>query len=159
MSIFVTSDTHLGHARIIHHCDRPFENVDQMNKTIVNNWNKIIKPNDKVYFLGDLSFRSYNTEFWIPFLNGKITFIKGNHDRFNNVVYYSNYVLKYKGDLFYLVHNPYHVPRDWQGWAICGHNHNKVPFFNKETRRFNISTEVTNYKPVNMEYISYLMRQ
>ena len=159
MSIYITSDLHLGHKKIIEHCDRPFESVDQMNKTIVNNWNRLVKPRDKVYFLGDLSFRSYPAEFWIPFLHGKIVFIKGNHDWFDNTVYYNNFILKYRGDLFYLVHNPRYVPKNWQGWAICGHNHNKVPFFNKQSKRFNISTEVTNYKPVNMEYISYLTRQ
>ena len=55
MSIFVTSDLHLGHKKIINHCDRPFESVDHMNKVIVNNWNKTIRPRDTVYFLGDLS--------------------------------------------------------------------------------------------------------
>ena len=105
MSIFVTSDLHLGHKKIINYCERPFESVDHMNKVIVNNWNKIVKPKDTVYFLGDLSFRSYRTEFWIPFLNGKKIFIKGNHDWFDSVLYFNNYILKYRGDLFYLVHN------------------------------------------------------
>ncbi len=158
MSIFVTSDLHLGHKRIINHFNRPFYDVDHMNKTIVNNWNKTVKPEDIVYFLGDLSFRSYRTEFWIPFLNGKIIFIKGNHDWFDNVLYYNNYILKYKGDLFYLVHDPQDVPKDWRSWAICGHTHNKSPFFDMKTKRFNISADVTNYKPVNMSYISYLVK-
>jgi len=159
MSIFVTSDLHLGHKKIIDHCDRPFESVDHMNKVIVNNWNKTVNPKDTVYFLGDLSFRSYRTEFWIPFLNGKKIFIKGNHDWFDSVLYFNNYILKYRGDLFYLVHNPYDVPRDWKGWAICGHNHNKRPFFNKQSKRFNISVEVTNYRPINMECVSNLISQ
>ncbi len=159
MSTFITSDLHLGHKNIIHHCDRPFENLDQMNKTIVNNWNNIIKPHDKVFFLGDLTFRSYRTEFWIPLLNGKITFIKGNHDWFNDTYYLDSHILKYKGYLYYLVHNPRNVPEEWQGWAICGHTHNKTPFFNKKQKRFNISSDVTNFKPVNMDYISYLVRQ
>ena len=159
MSIFVSSDLHLGHKKIINYFDRPFEDIDHMNKVIVNNWNKTVKPRDKVYFLGDLSFKSYYTEFWIPFLNGKIIFIKGNHDWFKNTCYFNSFVLKYKNDYFYLVHDPKNVPQNWKGWAICGHNHDQKPFFNRETKRFNISAEVTNYKPVNMEYISYLVKQ
>jgi calcineurin-like phosphoesterase family protein len=129
-----------------------------MNKIIVNNWNNLIKPSDKVFFLGDLSFRSHSTEFWIPLLNGKIIFIRGNHDRFYNTHYFDNYVLKYKENLFYLVHNPHHVPKNWHEQIICGHTHNKIPFFNKINKSFNISTDVTNFKPVNMEYINSLTK-
>ena len=154
MTTFVTADLHLDHKNIIKYCKRPFSDVNKMNMVLVDNWNYIIKPKDKVYFLGDLSF---NTEYWVPKLNGDITFIKGNHDRFHDTKYYDNFVLDYKGIYFYLTHRPENIPNDWNGWAIYGHVHNnypkECPFFERKTKRFNVSTEMTYYKPVNMEHI------
>lgn len=154
MKTFVTADLHLDHKNIIKYCNRPFTDVNKMNRILVNNWNNIISPKDTVYFLGDLSF---HTEYWIPKLNGDITFIKGNHDKFHETKFYNNYVLKYGGIYFYLTHRPEHIPRDWNGWAIYGHVHNnypkECPFFERKNKRFNVSTEMTNYKPVNMDYI------
>ena len=157
MTIFVTSDHHLGHQRIIQYCNRPFSSVEEMNNTIINNWNRKIKSKDTVFFIGDMSYRSYPIEHWIPYLNGKITFIKGNHDTFDHTPYYHNYILKYKRINFFLTHDPSNVPWNWHSWAICGHHHNNFPetqpFYNKLGKRFNVSVEMTGYKPVNMDYI------
>lgn len=79
---FFTADTHLGHANIIKYCSRPFTHVDVMNKTIIQNWNKIVSPTDTVYHLGDFGFGSRD---WLDSiadaLNGKRFILKGNHDR------------------------------------------------------------------------------
>lgn len=52
---FVTSDVHFGHNNIIKYCNRPFQNSDEMDITIINNWNKIVNPDDEVYILGDFA--------------------------------------------------------------------------------------------------------
>ena len=159
MNTFVTADLHLGHANIIKYCKRPFDNVVQMNVHVVNNWNKNIRPNDHVYLIGDLSF---HPEDWIPKLNGKIIFIKGNHDRFKHTQHLNNLILEWKGIHFYLVHDPENIPTFWKGWSICGHHHNnfpeQFPFFDAENKRLNVSVEMTNYEPVNIEYIYKLIR-
>lgn len=55
---FFTSDTHFNHANIIHFCNRPFKDVEQMNETIIANWNNVISQDDTVFHLGD-----YNISF------------------------------------------------------------------------------------------------
>ncbi len=85
--IYFTSDTHFGHANIIKHCNRPFlpfnsiPAVDVMDWNMIARWNDVVKGNDQVYFLGDLSF--YNAEKTIHLvaeLKGKKYWITGNHD-------------------------------------------------------------------------------
>lgn len=52
---WIIADTHLGHANIIDYASRPFENVEQMNKVLIDNWNKVVGQNDTVYMLGDFA--------------------------------------------------------------------------------------------------------
>jgi len=57
---FLISDTHFSHANIIKHCNRPFYSYQEQDETIVKNWNSVVKKNDTIYHLGDISFRDYN---------------------------------------------------------------------------------------------------
>lgn len=43
---FFTSDTHFNHANIIRFCNRPFNDVEQMNETLIANWNRVVQPED-----------------------------------------------------------------------------------------------------------------
>lgn len=68
---FFTSDTHFGHANIIRFCKRPFENVEEMNEALIENWNKVVSDDDTVFHLGDFAFGGSNV--WkeiIPRLKG-----------------------------------------------------------------------------------------
>jgi calcineurin-like phosphoesterase family protein len=56
MTIYFTADLHLDHANIIRYCNRPFQDVQEMNECLIKNWNSCIQPNDQVYILGDLVF-------------------------------------------------------------------------------------------------------
>ena len=80
---FFTSDTHFNHANIIKFCNRPFKDVEQMNETLIANWNRVIGPNDTVFHLGD--FCLGGAAEWtkvLDRLNGKIYLIMGNHSCF-----------------------------------------------------------------------------
>lgn len=81
---FFTSDTHFSHANIIRFCNRPFNDVEQMNETLITNWNRVVQPEDTVFHLGDFCFGG--SAEWTKILNrlsGKIYLILGNHDRKN----------------------------------------------------------------------------
>ena len=61
---------------------RPFSTVEEMDEALMDNWNSVVKPGDKVYHLGDVTFG--NKENYIKNihkrLNGKKRLIVGNHD-------------------------------------------------------------------------------
>ena len=76
---FFTSDTHFNHANIIKYSHRPFSSLDEMNETLIANWNKVIKPTDTVYFLGDFAFHRH--EYFVKRLNGHKILIIGSHDK------------------------------------------------------------------------------
>ena len=72
-NIWFTSDTHFGHGNIIKSCNRPFASIEEMDQTIIENWNKLIKPQDEVFHLGDFSYGDASSiESVLKKLNGKI---------------------------------------------------------------------------------------
>lgn len=85
MQYFI-ADTHFFHENIILSCDRPFSNVEEMNNTMITNWNNRIKNNDDVYILGDMFFRADIKEInnTLKQLKGKKYLIHGNHDDYIN---------------------------------------------------------------------------
>ena len=85
MKKFYTSDLHLGHKNIIRYDERPFKNLDEMNETIIANWNKTVSSEDLVYVLGDMFWNNALIEEVMPRLNGTKFLIKGNHERINGL--------------------------------------------------------------------------
>jgi calcineurin-like phosphoesterase family protein len=80
--IFLTSDHHFGHERIIELCNRPFSSVDEMNQVMIDNWNDVVYPTDIVIHLGDFIMGTFVENInIIDRLNGKIMLVPGNHDR------------------------------------------------------------------------------
>lgn len=85
--IWFASDYHFCHANVIKYDGRPFNNVEEMNQTLIDNWNEVVGDDDVVFYLGDLSFdkNGVTTQHIVDQLKGKIHFILGNHDREKDV--------------------------------------------------------------------------
>ena len=115
--MYLTSDLHFFHKNVLRFCPetRPFADTDEMNQFLVDKWNeKAVKPNTKMFHLGDLSFgKPGQTREIVSQLQGDITFINGNHDydknkevlrEFGEVVDYKK--VNYQGKKFILFHYP-----------------------------------------------------
>ena len=150
MSIFLISDLHLDHANIIKYCKRPFLSVHQMNTQLVQNWNQVVTNSDVVFHLGD--FCHGHPDKWIDMLNGRIEFVKGNHDRQLGVIRES-LTLVHKDELFLLTHYPPFEPGE--NWIIHGHTHNNdlvnYPMVNPVLKSMNVGVEVIGYKPILLD--------
>ena len=89
---FIISDTHFGHSNSLTFKRkdgsllRDFSCVEEMDEHMVQQWNSVVKPNDKVIHLGDvvINKRCLGT---LARLNGKKKLVLGNHDIFDHSEY------------------------------------------------------------------------
>lgn len=157
---FLISDTHFGHANILSFKDefeqviRPFSSVEEMNEIMIENWNKVVSSEDKVYHLGDLCFTKKWLDFSMSRLNGTKILIKGNHDNLK-LSQYQQYFKDIRAyhtlDKFILSHIPLH-PESLYRWKgnIHGHTHQRNLM---DERYINVSVEQLNYTPIDFEQI------
>jgi calcineurin-like phosphoesterase family protein len=92
-SVFLVSDTHFGHKGVCHFTRndgvtklRPFDTPEEMDEFMVEAWNAKVRPNDKVYHLGDVVINRRALKI-MSRLNGDKVLIRGNHDIFPDVEY------------------------------------------------------------------------
>lgn len=79
---FIVSDLHFFHKGVLGFCPytRPWKDVDEMNKGLIEHWNSVVGTDDVVFCLGDFSFKAKEaTQSIISQLNGNIVWIRGNH--------------------------------------------------------------------------------
>ena len=171
--IWVISDTHLRHSNILKFTDSAtgalirgnrFADVDDMDEHMIERWNSVVKPGDIVYHLGDVVMG--DTEWfkknW-PRLTGSKRLIVGNHD---DVTFLASGGFFKKVSLWrmfpefglMLSQTPLHIstlrrgaPNDLDSPTMLnvhGHIHqNSSP----EGPYRNVSVEVIDYTPVNIE--------
>lgn len=154
MQTFFTSDTHFGHTNIIKYCNRPFSDVDEMNREMAKIWNEIVGFRDTVYHLGDFAFGNLTEiERYRKKLNGKIILVKGNHDKgglenlqniFDEVV--TSASITDGEDILHMQHFPMPDPLDNypNHYYLNGHVHDK---WKTSGRRINVGVDVWDLKP------------
>ena len=184
MNYFFISDTHLLHANIIRYEHRPWlregdldstgnwissyvasERGKEMTEAIKNNWNKRVKPEDKVIHIGDFGFgRSTEAPDSVKSpllllkeqLNGDMILISGNHDRNNGAKsIIESMVIDIGGFKIWCVHNPKFARPEYK-LNFTGHEHGKFGIFNKlgeKSTIVDLSVENWNYMPVSINEI------
>lgn len=80
---YYISDYHIGHLNALKFDSRPFETLDEMNETIIRNWNNTVGGDDEVYILGDYAWKNGAGVEVLKQLKGQKYLILGNHDRVN----------------------------------------------------------------------------
>jgi calcineurin-like phosphoesterase family protein len=161
--IWFTADTHFGHRNIISHCNRPFQSVEEMDETLIKNWNSVVGVKDTVYVVGDFSLDARKVNYYLGRLNGSQKFlVMGNHDDVKKEHTWS-YVFDVKGiriekDYIWLAHYGHRV---WNkshhgSYHFYGHSHGTLTPYGKSC---DVGVDCWNYTPVNFErlktYLEY----
>jgi calcineurin-like phosphoesterase family protein len=80
-NVFVTADLHLGDSQLVDNHSRPFFATSDMDKVVIERWNKAVGPDDWVYVLGDFTARDGEAATaYFKKLNGCIDLIPGAGD-------------------------------------------------------------------------------
>lgn len=152
--LYVTADLHLGHKNIIEYENRPFASTDEMDKTIIGNFNNIIKPDDVIYHIGDYCIGKPDR--YLEKFTGNWFFLWGNHDKAFSYIPYS-ISLKYAGRLIVMCHFPEFFrenppPADLY---LTAHSHSRfksaiINNLQKPTPLINVGIDNYGYKPVDV---------
>lgn len=139
--------------------------VDEMNETMVERHNAVVRNGDKVYWLGDITF-DYGPAFDILMsrLKGHKRLQVGNHDKLKGTN-----LLKHFGQVstcrvfgqegFFFSHIPLRRSSFFGRCRLQGHGHIhrdivKIPNSDQPDPDYlNLSVEMTNYTPVHFDEI------
>lgn len=181
---FLISDTHFGHTAAVTHFKledgsplRNFPSVEECDEHMVECWNRVVGPNDKVYHLGDVVMpKNHRSLDILGRLNGTKVLVKGNHDELKPARYLE-YFKDVRGshllDNLVLTHIPLH-PASLNRWRgnIHGHLHNhtvkKAGYIQDgqimyhmevdDPKYFCVSVERINYTPIPFETVNKVFK-
>lgn len=174
--VWFTADTHFGHKNIIRFCQRPYADVEEMNKAIIDNWNNVVGEDDLVFHLGDFSVGGAAE--WTQLLNqlhGRIFLILGNHDmnnvnqgfmnRFQKVA--TQILIEIGKQRIYLNHYPFlcYGGAYRNTWQLFGHVHtNKARTGLDHSRldmlfpsQYDVGVDNNNYTPVSFQELEQII--
>lgn len=162
MSIWFSSDTHYGHGNVIEYAKRPFASVEEMDEAMVERWNKVVKPGDLVYHLGDFALCAPERAVALARrLNGQKFLIFGNHDKRlrTHIEFLGTWIwardltqIKVGNQKITLCH---YAMRTWASahhgaWQLYGHSHGTL-LENPSARSADVGVDCWNYAPVAYE--------
>lgn len=170
MAIFFTSDLHFSHDRGFLYEPRGFNSIEEMNETVINNWNSVVSNEDTVYILGDLILNDNEKGIeCLNRLNGIKKFVIGNHDTDTRVQLYQDNgleclgyatVIKYEKYHFYLSHYPTYssnLEKDDRLTQhminLYGHTHQKTNFYQDIPFMYHCGLDSHNNYPVSIDQI------
>lgn len=164
MSVYVTSDPHIGHNGIVGFRKGLFRNLEEHDELIIDSWNSEISTKDTVYVLGDFIWNKASLKY-LSRLKGQINWILGNHDpkitaellEGLNINFCAG-IWPYKhGAVF--SHVPIHPQELTYRWKynIHGHIHQRDRNI-EDPRYYNANVDVQGFKPVPFDYIMEVLK-
>jgi len=169
--IWVLSDPHFCHANIITLTKRPFKDIEEMNYSLINNYNAVVKQDDEVYFLGDVGWK--DTKKVINILRqlnpSKRYLLKGNHDHKNikdeAFAKFFDWIkdyheLSYNSRLYVMSHYPFHSWRNSGRGSIMCHGHTHGNINNNKYLRIDcgVDNPVCSFAPMSIDKIESIMK-
>lgn len=170
--IYFTSDHHFGHANIIRYSQRPFADVEEMNETLIANWNAVVGEHDLVYHLGDIFLTPLPAAKELRRrLNGRIYLVRGNHDKVAESMRDSFEWIK---DIHEIkVADPeaeggrqrivlcHYAMRVWNkshrgAWHLYGHSHGTLPD-DPNSLSFDAGVDCRSYTPLSYAQVKEIM--
>lgn len=181
------ADLHLDHTNVLKLSKRPFSSIQEMEKTILANIKKVVKPSDVIILVGDVVLGRKKS--WVKFLNSlptkNVILVKGNHDTWKNIpkdmitLIVGQLTIIMFGRLFVVCHYPYRCswwrafikrlhpavlskkrPVDRGLWLLHGHDHRTTNFVDYHPRMFSVGVDANNFKPISdSEIIRRIQKQ
>lgn len=173
--VFFTSDLHCYHKNIIKYCNRPFDSVEEMNQTIIDNWNRVVPEDGITFVLGDCVFGG--KEKWSKIfsqLNGIKYLIRGNHDGnfTSRDIFTAEYDFKLINVMFddkcpeqyiFACHYPMiswpHMEKG--SWMVYGHIHTvngETSFKDKlSPSQYDVGVDNNNFTPVSFQQVKEMI--
>jgi calcineurin-like phosphoesterase family protein len=162
--IWFTADTHFGHANIIKYCNRPFPNVEVMNNTIKDNWNRVVRPQDTIYILGDVAMKIsyYEIRKILSTLNGQKYVILGDHDKqiwkCTDLIEEITPLKKITIDNISITLCHYCMRVWWKShfnsWHLFGHSHGYLDAIGKS---HDVGVDNNNFTPISFDELKIIM--
>ncbi len=160
-----SADSHYGHKNVIQYCNRPFKTVEEMNETLVTNWNNKVRKQDIVYHIGDFAFLTPEKAKTIfDRLNGEKHLVMGNHDRYDvmkrlgwaSISQYKE--IKVNGQSIVLLH---YAMKVWNkshhgSWHLYGHSHNSLPD-DPTSLSIDVGVDAHSYAPISFDEVKQIM--
>lgn len=165
-NIFFASDYHFGHEKPYNTFKREdgrflrheFTCAQECDESIIERHNSRVKPNDRIYMVGDLCFHKRYLSY-LDRMQGRKVLIKGNHDNLelkDYLPYFDDIRGVHQFDGILITHIPVH-PESLARWGFNVHGHlhaNRVMKDGEiDPRYFNVSVEQINYTPISLEEV------
>ena len=170
--MFFTSDTHFGQQRTLELSRRPFIDINEMDFTLISNWNKNVTMNDIVIHAGDFIDPSKITsqlKSILSILNFKeLHWVLGNYDRahienIKNIVsainrpihiHLDNFKFTDVSTSYVVVHEPndFEIDATNDDIILFGHIHGRS--FAKRNG-FDIGCDYHGYSPISLEQVKW----
>lgn len=191
--VWFTADTHFGHANVIRYCKRPWlrpgdvcvgpdgkemwfsstiehERKQEMDETLISNWNNRVGKNDLIFHVGDFCFGRSDADFnrYFHRLNGLIVLVKGNHDK----------LAAQNKDKFYAYHDSglyetkvgdrkvvlcHYSMKTWNcshrgSYHLYGHSHGSLPD-DPNSLSFDVGVDCHNFAPLHWSEVVKIMEK
>lgn len=152
MTYWFTADEHYGHYNIIEYCNRPFSSLEEMNETLIENLNAIVKKGDVVVHIGDFALmRKENVGGIISRLEGNNIFLQGSHDKWSSSLPFL-WERTIDGEMVVCCHYPMlSWPRSYHGsWLLHGHTHGRLRSY---PGILDVGVDVQDFSPISWDEI------